>query len=321
VPISSVRLNAGLLFAIPDSLLFFHADEDIRTYGFVLFDGAALEFPAFLESDLTFVAFTGRFKDPSSDYLLRDTQKRGITYPTFGSSLIAGAFSQIGGIEGTGFSFRGVPWNGPVTVAIYSYWNGKAWQDATERNDIQISLTTDAVRLNAFGGMRIDLDSADIKLRGGVTASLGDPDGNEFFTEFGTLDITPGADLTERAYLIFEPRLHRPHADFAISFFSSPIFSDSGTDPSTYVGTYVGANLLIALGSLDRDRVRGGMTVSGALDPARPGDITPLSFSVNPFIEFLVSDFLIDTALSINPFRLEDPATAGELRVSLKAVY
>ncbi len=321
VPAPSIRLNGSGYFSIPDTIRFFHTDENEREIGYVYFEGASAELPNFLDSPLTWVFYTGRYDDLGSDTLMRKELNDGIDYPRFGSSALASLFSSHGELRGTGFGIQSVPGNGPAVLALYGSWNGAAWNEAEERNDAQVSFVTDTVRFNAFGGMRIRLISSDTKLRAGFTASLGDTGGNEVFVQLGLLDFTPGTGLERKAYLIFEPRIHAEHADFAMGFFSSPLYSDTEATDASYEGTYIGTNLLIAVGSLELDRVRGGLSISGAFDPENPGSVSPLTFSLNPFISFAISDYVLDTSISINPLRLADPATAGEIRVSLKAVY
>lgn len=320
-PLSSVYLNVGFLFAIPDTINFFHADEDVRTYGIVGFDGASLIFPDFLDSPLTWMFFTGRYEEPQTSQLMREAFKQDIEYPRFGSSQLAEALSGSAGIDGTGAGLWGVPANGPLALALYTYWNAKPLTEAVQRNDAQIAFVSEPVRINAFFGTRIRPETADFKMRGDLTASLGDPEGNEFFAQMGLLDATPGSDASDRVYMLFEPRLHRDSFLFAMAFFSTPVFEDTGDGSETYLGTYIGTNFLLSLGSLEADKMRGGLAVSGAMDPENPGVTTPMSFTVNPFCEFALSDFLLESSLSINPFRLDDPATAGEFRVTLKAVY
>ncbi len=320
-PFPSVNLNMGLLFGTVDTLRFFHADDAVRTYGIVAFDGASIVFPRLLGGPLTWIAFTGNYDAPQSNRLMKEAFKRGIEYPRFGSRLLGLALAGEAGISGTGLGVWGVPDNGPLAVALYSHWNAKPWKEAVQRNDAQLAFVSEPVRLNAFLGTLVALDSADFKMRGDLSASLGDPEANEFYVQMGMLDATPLTNVTEKVYMLFEPRLHRDRALFAISFFSVPISDFAPDGSATYQGTYIGANALVAFGSTEKDRARIGVAASGAMDPKNPGVTTPLSFSLNPFCEFALSDYVLESSLSINPFRLDDPATAGEFRVSLKAVY
>lgn len=321
VPLSSIHFNLGFLVAVPDTIRFFHADDALQTFGFVVFDGASLVFPGLLGSPLTGMLFTGRYTEPQSSRLMREAFKQDIDYPRFGSNLLGSAFSGSAVIDGTGAGLWGIPGNGPAALALYAYWNAKPLKEAVERNEAHIALVSDTIRLNASLGTRIHLSTADFRFRGDLAASLGDTEGNEFFAQMGLLDTSPGSNMTEEAYLLFEPRLHKEHALFAVAFFSTPVYVDTGFGEEAYGGTYIGANFLAAAGSIERDRVRLGIAVSGAMDPQNPGVTTPLSFSVNPFFEAALSDFLLESSLSINPFRLANPAEAGEFRVILKAVY
>lgn len=321
VPVSALRINGSAFFALPDTLRFFHGDLEERTLGYALFKGASAEMPLFLGSGLDAALFTGIYTDPSSDDLLRRYQKKSIEPPRMTANLAARLLPVSLPVEGTGIALAGVPGNGNTALALYSYWDGKPLDRSVIRNDFRAAMAAESLRCNLFAGSRLSAATADVRLRGALTASFGNSDRAEFFAGLGVRDITPGSDMERKAYLMFEPRLRGDWHEFAFSFFSAPMYAVENDGTETYGGTFFGSNLLLALGSLERKGFRGGLAVSGAIDPSSPGRLTPVSFSVNPFVTLRVSDYEMDAALTVNPFWLDDPALAGELTLSLKAVY
>lgn len=320
VPVPQIRFNASVACIVPDAIRFFHVDEAVQTPGIFLFNGASLEFPAVAGSELTAIVFSGYYDDLSSEALMRETLKTGIERPFIPSTLYAVSFSRPEPVDGSGFGARFNPWHGNSAVGLYSYWNGRTDSDAIVRNDAQIAVDTATVRVNAFAGARLRTSSADVKLRGGITASLGDPEGNEFFAEFGINDITPGSGMERAMYMLFEPRIHRDRTVFAFSFFSSPS-QDTDLADAAQAGTTIGGNLRLSYGSLERDRMRGNIAATATFDPERPGSVTPMNMSVGPAFSCLLSDFQLDASVEIFPFRLDDLSTAGVFTLTVKAVY
>lgn len=320
VPLPSVRLNASIACLVPDAVRFFHVDDAELTPGYLFFNGASLEFPSLAGSDLNGIVFSGFYDDLSSESLMRTTLKSGIERPFIPSSLYILSFSRPDPVDGTGIGAHFNPWRGNSALGLYSYWNGRIDSGMTVRNDAQIAVNAPSIRLNAFAGMRLKTLTADVKLRGGFTASLGDPKGNEFYAELGVGDVTPGSGMEREMYMLFEPRIHRERSEFAFAFFSSPTAAASPFEPDQS-GTTLGTNLRLSFGSLDLDRMKGSIAATAAFDPERPGTVTPLNMSVGPSFSCLISDYRLDACVELFPFRLDDMSTAGVFTLSLKAVY
>jgi hypothetical protein len=89
-------------------------------------------------------------------------------------------------------------------------------------------------------------------------------------------------------------------------------------DPDT---TYIGINALLGVGNLAVNRVRGGLSLLGAIDPNDPADKTPFSLSATPFVEFLASDFLVGVRATVRPFEYGELESFADVQISVKAVY
>jgi hypothetical protein len=124
-------------------------------------------------------------------------------------------------------------------------------------------------------------------------------------------------------FFLFEPRLRGEKTDWFFSFFISPAFiDDSGvTTVMEDTSPYVGINLLSALGHYDRGGFRGGISLLCYANPDLVSAGFPVALSVSPFFGAQISDYILQMTVVLRPLDIQDPASAGELRFSLKAVF
>ncbi len=327
MPTAHFSISSTAVFFLPDTLRFFHADQSESEPGFVQFEGIVFQYDNIASSTLSLSAFAGTHDNPASPTLLERTYKIHVPEPEFSSKPAGSIFAGSQHIRGTGISVAGVPGNGPSVAAGYLYWNTRTEREARMNADGRYGFSGQLVQFNAFGGVSLRIHDADLRIRGGGVALLGDPERNSLYTEIGIRESTPKTAILERnMYLLFEPRVRLAAMDFALTFFSVPLSTDSpefsGIDEQWIPeGNYLGLNLLLGIGNLDAHGKRGGISLLGSINPLDPGEITPFSFSISPFYTVRISDFLLEVAAILRPLHFDTPQYAGEFRASFKAVY
>ncbi len=324
VPAGWLQLKAQTSLSIPDTVAFFHPIPGSNIPGIITFDGFSVKLPTFLDSPLDVSLFTGYFDDPASGSLLREYLKIEIEQSEFHQKPAGIAFSPDTGMTGTGIALSTIPGNRNIITAFYGYWNTRTDANAVSTFDLRLAATTDLFQVNTFGGVSIALNAGTATLRGGVTALFGTGSKNELYTEIGIRSFTPGSAESERnLYVLFEPRIRWDSADLALSFFSSPVFPANlpGYVIPDSQSNYLGANILAGFGNLKINRMRGGLSLLGSINPADPGSFTPFSLSISPFYSIRFSDFVFDITAVIKPLLIPDPYSMGELQLRLKAVY
>ncbi len=322
VPVSWLRFQAQASLEIPDTAHFFHPLPESNESGTLSFDGASLLFPSVFHSPLNVSVFSGYYDDPASLSLLRDLLKVHIPAPEFFSKPAGKVFSTEKRITGTGIAMTSLPGNRNMAAGMYGYWNLKTNSDALSSFDLRFGSVTDSLQFNAFTGISFEMLNSTATMRGGLTAIFDSGSGNILYAEMGIRRYSFGASDNDRnLYLLFEPRIQWGKADFAFSFFSSPVFVTGSSDRVTAGGTYLGMNLLAGFGNLRADKMRGGISLLTSLNPENPGTITPFSFSISPFYSMLLSDFLFEVTTVIKPLLYNDPYSMAEVMISFKAVY
>jgi hypothetical protein len=313
-PVNTIVFSAKASFMINDTAHFLHPSPDFRQPGSVSFDGASVLLPYLLGNFVDLAVFTGDYDDPASGTLLRSLLKKDLPEPEFFDMPAGSVFSSDTGIAGTGIALTAAPGNRNYVTGLYMYWNAATGSDAAATGDFCLGSTGPFCTYNAFIGASSNLSEPDMTLRGGATSLFTPPGGNDLYLEFGTRSYTPGETHLDRTlYMLFEPRIHWARSDLFLSFFSAPI---EETD-----GNYLGANILFGYGRLDVERMRGGISILGSIDPQNPGTLTPFTFSVSPFYSIMRGSFVLDITAVIKPLLLDDLASAGELQIGLKAVY
>lgn len=319
VPFNWLRLTARGSIDIADMLTFLNTFPGQDTKGAIDFDGASVEFPTFMGLPLSLTAFTGYLDDISSDTLLRTQLKTPIATPEFLDLPIASAFSNEAEIYGNGCALAIVPGNNPFVVGMYVYAIQNDARETVASMETRFASYGEVYKANIYGGLSGNFQTSELFVRGGFTALFTTDSGNELFMQAGIIPFNPtsGSKPEKNLYLVFEPRLHFGFLDIALSFFGSPLLSDSGT----IEGNYLGGNALVGFGSVDKDGMRGGISLMGTIDPERPGVLTPFTFIVTPFYTIKVSDYLLEISAALNPLGMNSLSSAGELRIGMKAVY
>lgn len=319
VPVNWLRLTARTSVDIADMLAFLNTfpGQDIK--GTIDFEGASAEFPKLVGTPLSLTVFTGYLDDLSSDTLLRTQMKTPIATPEFLDLPISSTFSNEANVNGNGCAFALVPGNSPVALGLYVYVNQNEAQEAIVSTEPRVAAYGEFYRVNAYGGLTANLHTSALVVRGGFTALFSTDSGNELYMQAGIIPYDPSGSvkLEKDLYLVFEPRLHFGFLDVALSFFESPLLSDTGD----IKGNYLGGNVLAGIGNTDTDRMRGGISLMGTIDPENPGILTPFTFIVTPFYTIKVSDYLLEMSAALNPLGMNSLSSAGKIRISMKAVY
>jgi len=323
LPVEWMRLRARADLYIDDTEAFFYSLNGSTTPGFLVFEGADASFPSVAGGPLSVTVFTGYLDDPASASLLRELLKVTVDEPEFHGMPAGTAFSPETEIRGTGFGLTGIPNNANMAAGLYGYWNTCTDDDAAYTLDLRFGFIRDILVMNLFTGVTLLADDVSFSYRGGATALMRSGGGHELYVEAGIRGLEAGMDEAgKNLYLLFEPRLHLGMTDVVLSFFSSPVFPENLPQQAVEAeSNYLGFNGLIAWGRLDLERMRGGISVLGCLDPEDPGTVTPFSFSVSPFYSVRLSDYVINVTAVVKPLLFDDPREAVELRLLLKAVY
>ena len=325
IPASWINLKTGASFNISNTGAFFNPVPESRESGLLTFDNASVLFYPPTGDGLCISVFTGTYDDPSSDSLLREFQKTKLDTPEFQDMPAGMAFSPEMEINGTGMSLSTVPGNRNTVLGFYGYWNSKVYSESTFSGDVRFCGTGNIGRFNAFiGGSDQPTAASSLSVRGGISVVFNTESGNELYTAVGIRNMkTANSRIDRNLYLIFEPRIYFEKADFAFSFFSSPLFLENAPSYESVdsESNYLGVNVLAAFGNIDIQRMRGGLSVLASINPQKPETHTPFAFSVSPFYSMMVSDYQINVTAVITPLTLYDPQSAIKLRLSLKAVY
>lgn len=324
LPVDSIRFSARFGFKAGDTADFLSIVANQQESADTFLDSAALEIHEPGGNPYSITVFAGGFDDPVSGSLLRDMLKVELPEPSFFGTVMGSAFSPDTGIDGTGAAFTCAPRGQGSALGMYGYWNGR--MDSLSRITWDFRLAGSGSRLayNAFGGMSMDPAGTQTSLRGGITALLGTGDRNSLYLSAGIRSFIPGtSDLKRDLYFLFEPRISAGFADMAFAFFSSPVFA---ANTPAYLGiqaesNFLGSNIALSFGDLDRHRIRGGVNALGTINPEQPAALTPFSLSVSPYFSFRVSDFVFDLTAVIKPLLYDDLLRMGELSLSVKAVY
>jgi hypothetical protein len=319
VPFNWLRLTARTSVDIPDMLAFLNTfpGQDIR--GSIDFEGASAEIPSFVGTPISLTVFTGYLDDLSSDTLLRTQLKTPIATPEFLDLPISSAFSNEARIYGNGCALAVVPGTSSVAIGLYVYANQNDAQETVVSMEPRVASCGEFYRINAYGGASANFHNSTFSVRGGFTALFTTDSGNEIYMQAGIIPFDPsgGVKPEKNLYLMFEPQLHFGIFDIALSFFASPLLSDAGI----IEGNYLGGDVLAGIGNIETGRMRGGISLMGTIDPAQPSMLTPFTFVVTPFYTIKVSDYLLEISAALNPLGMSSLSSAGELRISMKAVY
>lgn len=323
IPVEWMRFRARADLFIDDTEAFFYSLNGSTNPGFLLFEGADVCFPSVADSPVSITAFTGYLDDPASMSLIRETLKVVVDEPEFHGMPAGTAFSPETEIRGTGLGLTGMPGNANITAGLYAYWNTCTDEDAAYTLDLRLGFVRDILAINLFTGATMLADDFSFSYRGGASALMRSEGGYELYAEAGIRGLEAGMnDPGKNLYLLFEPRLHLGITDVVLSFFSSPVFPENLPQEVVEAeSNYLGFNGLIAWGRLDLERMRGGISILGCLDPEDPGTVTPFSLSVSPFFSVRLSDYVVDVTAVVKPLLFDDPREAVELRLLLKAVY
>ncbi len=324
IPTDWVRIRGRTVMFVADTEAFLWRLDGDTDPGFILFDGAELVFPSVRGSDVTLTLFTGYLDNPASGTLLRESLKVRVDEPEFYGMPAGMAFAPDTEIRGTGFAVTVIPGSRPLAVAGYAYWNERSGNDGAFTVDARIVADGRTASLNAFSGAYVKPGTSDVAFRAGATALFRSEGGHELYAGAGFKGVKANlGDLERNLYLLFEPRLHLGMTDLVLSFFSSPVFPAVSDDENLAEAeeSYLGLNLLVAYGRLRENGVRGGVSLLGCINPEEPSTVSPFSFSVSPFVSFLVSDYELALTAVLKPLHFDDPSSAGELRFLLKAVY
>ncbi len=324
IPTDWVRIRGRALALVPDTESFFWRLGGDTDPGFLLFDGAEIVFPSVNESDVSLTLFTGYLDNPSSGTFLREALKVRVDDPEFHGMPAGTAFAPGTEIDGTGFAITVIPGSRSFAFAGYSYWNERSGENAAFTVDARLVADGRTASVNAFSGAYVKPGTYDVAFRAGATALFRSEGGHELYAGAGFKGVKANlGDLERNLYLLFEPRLHLGMTDLVISFFSSPVYPLASDDENLAEAeeTYLGLNLLVAYGRLRENGVRTGISLLGCVNPEDPSTVTPFSFSVSPFVSFLVSDYEVALTAVLNPLQIDDPSKAGELRFLLKAVF
>lgn len=324
IPAHWLRLRASTYFYIPDTVDFFYKLNDSTDPGRIIFDGIDLTFPNIHNSSWSLIIFTGRLDNPASDSLLREHLKVSIDEPEFHGLPSGMAFSPEGKIHGTGIGITGIPGNANVVTGFYGYWNDSTGSDMAGSFDVRLGLSGNIIVATFFGGATLVKESGDTTFRTGISSLVHSGQSYEIYAEAGLRQFDANSSkLGKNMYLLFEPRIYLEKTDLALSFFSSPLFPENAPNHVAVEAenNLLGINFLIAAGSTDYHKKRGGVSFLACMDPDQPGKVTPLSFSISPFYTVRISDYTLDITAVIKPLHLDKIREAGEIRLLFKAVY
>lgn len=320
-PTNWVRFRGLGMAIIPDLPAFFNPHGGMSKSGYIVSGGVAIEFTPDTPSATKFAVFSGAYDDLASDGLAREMLRRRCDAPEFYDLPFGDLFVSDTKIGETGLALAYNPGDGPFATSFFYSMNlGSA--DPLE-NDISFALAYGGslAYINAYAGMIVQTGaSTTLQFRGGLTALLTAPSGNELYVYFGLnrFSSTNMSEVGKKIYLMFEPRLHFGIADLSLSFFSSPL---SLEDTPIYNGNYIGSNILLAFGNLRREGMRGGISLMGMFNPQDPLTLKPFTCSITPFYTIKVSETDLQLAAVLNPLALQNIGNAIEMRISIKAVY
>ena len=310
IPFNWLRLTARGSIDIGNMLTFLNTFPGQDTMGSIDFEGASAEIPSFVGTPISLTVFTGYLDDLSSDILLRTQLKTPISAPEFFNLPISSAFSNEARINGNGCALAVVPGNSPVAIGLYVYANQNDIQETVVSMEPRVASCGEFFRANVYGGASANFHTSAFSIRGGFTALFTTDSGNELYMQAGIIPFDPSgsAKPEKNLYLVFEPRLHFGFLDVALSFFASPLLSNAGI----IEGNYLGGNVLAGIGNIEIDRMRGGISLMGTIDPERPGVLTPFTFVITPFYTIMIADYLLEMSAALNPLGMKQSFPARE---------
>lgn len=324
IPAYWIRFRVASRFEIADTAEFLYGLDKDPDEGSFSFDGADITFPSLNRTSWSCILFTGHLDDPASDSLLREFLKIRLDKPEFHGLPSGMFFSPESEIRGTGIGLAGLPGNANTVTGFYSYWNDRIGDDAAGSFDLRLGIAGRVLLVSAYGGSTFSVHGSNAVFRTGI-ASLANPEKPyQIYAEAGLKQFDSGSsDLGKNMYLLFEPRIYLENTEFALSFFSSPVFPENAPQHVAIEAesNYIGINFLVAFGNTDYKKWRSGISFLTSMDPEEPGTLTPFSFSISPFYTIQLSDYTLDITAVLKPLHLDDISEAGEIRLLFKAVY
>ncbi len=323
LPVPFLRLDGGFTLLIPETARFFHPVQESNIPGELTFEAAAFSWLTH-EGRLQTGIFTGYLDDCASDRLLRTYLKKTMPGAEFRDTLPGQSFVPATEIRGTGLFVSGAAAESPFASALYVHWNTVPGNEAVFSADLRNSGSAAAIVYNLFYGISVPVATITPLHRAGIGALLGSGTGSELYGEFGISRYETGeSDIAKKMYFLFEPRLKGKHTDFSLAFFALPVFPENMplNLPAEAQGSYVGLNTIFSVGKLEKEQWRVGLSGLTTFNPEEPGAVTPFSLAVTPFINKMISDFLLDARISIRPLSGGESWSMFECQLSFKAVY
>ncbi|HKL85985.1 MAG TPA: hypothetical protein VJ861_06610 [Treponemataceae bacterium] len=313
-PTNNILMNLDISSYIDNITDFVHPLTEYRKPAYLYFDGASIQFPYINETTTVLSVFTGFFDDPSSSSLLRDYFKLTYTKPTFRSLPSGSVFDPQVDINGTGVALTGVPGNKNIAIGVYGYWKSLRNDEGMLTGTFRIARPGTVFSVNAYGGFIGEITTGKAFINGGFSSLLGSDSSGQLYIEAIIKEYSPGETRIDRnIHILFEPRIKGEYQDVSFTFFYSPT-KENNTN-------FLGTNLLWGIGSIEKQKMRGGLSLLGTFNPENPGTLTPFSFSVTPFYSIMKGDFLFQIAATLNPLLMNDYRSAAKIQGTIKAVY
>ena len=325
--------DLNLSFHIPDILRFFHPQQQARTLGQFAFVDFSLNFPQLGSRPLYLALFTGRHQSLTGEQYGFQFLKHTIRPVKMRNSELATWFLPPDGQENIGISFAGLISNTGYLGASFG-WNAQIRDKQEYGIYMQGGGFSNSMLTNAYCAFHITDKAQALSLSTALSMLFTIHDHFSIFTQAGlhktNLRSTAVAqDIAGNIFVFFEPRVHLDRIYFDFTFFASKIrdrrytgfFPTAPLIPPPKIAAnelYGGLNLFCGFGSMELDKLQGGIHLLTAANLKKIKDTSLLVLAATPFFTINLGPCDLDIRITIYPLSYKQPSSMVEGKIALK---
>ncbi|QEJ94317.1 hypothetical protein [Treponema phagedenis] len=319
MPCPEVYADVGFAGEIEDVITFFHPFDEKRSYALLRFFNTSLNFPYMNEKPVSLSIFLGLFDKLPSTQLTKDFLKKKLEPPRFKEQYPAKLFLSQKAIKGLGFNIAGLP-SSSVCIGGYFTWNMGTKERQVYNAYLTFGTYSPTVLSYGFSGIQVGKSGENNSFIGEASLLFNPNALNQIYIEFGfgeTPFKTNLKMLAKNLYALLEARIYSRYFTAIPSVFAAPVFEPEKT-PEKQQDYFIGGNLLLASGELNRYAAQAGVHTFFAMKPTKKKEDQAYIVSVTPFCTIKFLDCLLDARVSITPLFYKKGVSMIEGKISLR---